>query len=132
MRRYDKYGNETMVFSLWCSDELPAEQREWLDTISKRRSLKFSEQDKIESLYLEIFGYYGAVTKSDMGREGLVWSDVSQKLIENGWGQQKSPIKVLFTSKFKNEHWDDLLKIFGEDDCRKIRAFSIFGLPEMN
>ena len=47
---------ESMVWKLLLSDKLVPEDREWLDKRSTKKIFRFSEQNKIEELYIQIFG----------------------------------------------------------------------------
>ena len=53
---YENLGYGEMLQKLWESNKITAEDREWVDKISSRKSLKFSEGDRLVKLMFKTFG----------------------------------------------------------------------------
>jgi len=53
---YENLSYTEMMLKLWGSGKVTAEDKEWLDDISTRKILRFSERDQLVRLMIQIFG----------------------------------------------------------------------------
>jgi len=53
---YENLSYTEMMRKLWDSGKVTAEEKEWLDDISTRKTLRFSERYRVVKLMIQIFG----------------------------------------------------------------------------
>jgi hypothetical protein len=53
---YEYLSYTEMTQMLWKSEKVNNEDKAWLDAVSIRKNLKFSERERVVSLMIQVFG----------------------------------------------------------------------------